>query len=129
MQGLIVKEACPVGSYPATTEVAVHLPQEGLVAHVYQVMVDPSVSIAAMKGAQSGPATMEDDALKRPASHSSTVSVSVDGRANDVSTTSQPLTLQSPYALWQTVLPKLKMVFVTNNVIHCLVTGTAVTAL
>lgn len=124
-----MKEACPVGSYPATTEVAVHLPQEGLVAHVCQVMVDPSVSIAAMKGAQPCPATMEDYALKRPASHTSTVSVSVDGRVYDVTTAAEPLTLQSPHALWQTVMPKLKMVFVTKNVIHCLVSGTAVTAL
>lgn len=92
-------------------------------------MVDPSVSIAAMMGAQPCPAAMEDYALKRPASHFSTVSVSVDGRADDVSTAAEPLTLQSPHALWQTVMPKLQMVFVTNNVIHCLVTGTAVTAL
>lgn len=92
-------------------------------------MVDPSVSIAAMMGAQPCPAAIEDYALKRPASHFSTVSVSVDGRANDVSTAAEPLTLQSPHALWQTVMPKLQMVFVTNNVIHCLVTGMAVTAL
>lgn len=91
-------------------------------------MVDPSVSIAARMGAQPSPA-MKDNALKRPASHFSTVSVPVDGRADDVSTAAEPLTLQSPHALWQSVMPKLQMVFVTNNVIHCLVTGTAVTAL
>lgn len=110
-------------------EVVVHLPQEGLVAHAYQVMAGPNVSIAVMKDAQLCPAAMEDYALKRPTSHSSTVSVPVDGKVNGVNSAAESLTHWPPRALWQTVMAKLMMVFVTSNATHYLVAGMAVTAL
>lgn len=83
--GPTVKEACPVGSCPATMEVAVHLPHGGHVAPAYQVMVGPSVSIAVMKAAPPSPAEMEGCALKRPVSRSSTASVPVAGKVNAAS--------------------------------------------
>lgn len=83
--GPIVKEACLVVSYPATMVVVVHLPHEGHAAPACQVMVDPSVSIAVMKGAPPSPAEMEGCALKRPASRSSSASVSMAGQVNGVS--------------------------------------------
>lgn len=77
--GPIVKGACPVGSCPATTEVAVHLPQGGHAAPACLVMEGPSVNTAVMKAAPPSPAEMEDYAQKRPASRSSTASVPVAG--------------------------------------------------
>lgn len=128
-RGLIVKEACPVGSCPATMEVAVHSPQEGLVAHAHQVLVGYSVNVAAVKVAQLCPAAMEDYALKRPLSHTSTVSVPVDGKVNGVSSRAEPLTHRPPRALWQSVMAKLMMVFATSNVTHYFAAGMVVTAL
>lgn len=81
----IVKEACPAVSYPATMEGAVLLQQEGHVASVCQVMVGPSVSIAAMKGVPPSHAGMGGIALKRQASRTFTANVPGGGRANGVS--------------------------------------------
>lgn len=91
--GPIVKEACLVGSCPATMEVAVHLPHEGHAAPACQVMVGPSVSTAVMKGAPPSLAETEGCALKRPASRSSSASVSMAGRVNDVSSPHYPRVL------------------------------------
>lgn len=129
MLGPIVKEACPVGSCPATTEAAVHSPRGGRVAPACQVMVGPSVSIAAMKAALPSPVGMEGCALKRPASPSSTVSVPVAGQANGASRAADPLRTRHPPALWQTVRAKPRMVFATRNATHSFVNGTAVTVL
>lgn len=97
--GPIVKEVCPVGSCLVTMEVAVHLPQGGHVAPASLVLVGPSVSTAAMKAAPLSPAEMEDCALKRPASHSFTASVPVDGSVNSASRAADPLIFQHPHAL------------------------------
>lgn len=77
--GPTVKEACPVGSCPATMEVAVHLPQGVHVAPAWKVMGGLSVSIAVMKAAPPSPAGMEVCALKRPASRTFTANVPVAG--------------------------------------------------
>lgn len=127
--GPIVKEACPVGSCPATMEVAVHLPQGGHVAPVCQVMAGPSVSIAVMKAAPPSPAGMEGYALKRPASPSSIASVSVAGQVNGASRAAEQLRPQHPYALWQTVMAKPMMVFATRSATRSLAAGTAATVL
>lgn len=95
----IVKEACPVGSCPATMEEAVHLPLGGHVAVACQVMAAPSVSIVVMKAAPPSPAGMEGCVLKRPASRSSTASVPVAGQVNGASRPADPLSLQHPHAL------------------------------
>lgn len=97
--GPIVKEACPVGSCPATMEVAAHLPHGGHVAPARQVMVDPSVSTAVMKAAPPSPAEMEGCALKRPASRSSTASVSVAGQVNAASRAADSSSSRYPHAL------------------------------
>lgn len=127
--GLIVKEACPVGSCPATMEVAVHLQQEGHAAPACLVMVEPSVSIVARKGAHPSPAEMEDCALKRPVSHSFTVSVPMVGQVNAASRATDPLSPRHLHAPWQTVIVKLVMAFATRNATHSLVAGMAVTVL
>ncbi len=127
--GPIVKEVCPVGSCPATMEVAVHLPQGGRVAPAWQVMVGPSVSIAVMKAVPPSRAGMKGCALKRPASPSSTASVPVAGQVNGVSRASDPLNRQHPHALWPTVMAKPMMVFATRSATHSLVAGTAATVL
>ena len=128
MLGLIVKEACPVGSCPATMVVAVHSPKGGRVAPAIQVMVDPSASIAAMKAVPPSPAGMEGCALKKQASRTFTASVPVAGQGNGVRT-SCPTSLKYPYALSQTVVAKPKMMFATRNVTLSFVTGTAGTVL
>lgn len=75
--GPVVKEACPVGSCPATMEVAAHLPAGGLVAPALQVMEAPSVSIGVMRAALHSPVGTEGCALRRPATHTFTASVPV----------------------------------------------------
>lgn len=129
MLGPIVREACPVGSCPATTEVAVHLQQGGRVAAASQVLADPSASIAVMKAAPLSPAGMEDCALKRPASRSSTASVPVAGQVNGASRAADPSSPQHPHALWRTVMANPTTVFATRSAIPSFVTGTVVTVL
>lgn len=125
--GPTVKEACLVGSCPATMEVTVHLLQEVHAASAWKVMGDPSVSIAVMKAAPPSPAEMEVYALKRPASHTFTASVLVAGQVNGANKVAGSRSSRHPHVLSQTVIAKLMMVCVTRNVIHCHVTGTAVT--
>ena len=123
-----VKEACPVGSCPVTTEEAVRLPQGGRVAPACQGMVDPSVSIKVTKGVPHSHAEMEGCAQKRRASRSSTASVPVAGRVNDVSRAARGLRSQHPLARWRTVMAKPEMEFVTRSVTHYRVAGMVATA-
>lgn len=125
--GLTAKGACPVVSCPATMEVAAHLLQGVHDASAWKVLVAPSVSISVMKAALPSPAAMEGCALKRLPFHTSTVSVRVAGQVNGVRRASSPWNLSHPCALLQIVRAKLMMVYVTRNVIHCLVTGMVVT--
>lgn len=80
-------------------EVAVHLQHGGHVAPARQVMVGPSVNIAVMKAAPPSPVEMEGCALKRPASRSSTASVSVAGQVNAVSRAADPTSSRYLHAL------------------------------
>lgn len=126
--GPIVKEACPVGSCPATMEVAVLLQRGGLVVPALQVMVAPSVSTAVMRAALRSPVGMEGCALKRPASHTFTVSVPVILLVNAVSRAVESPTY-CPHALEQTVIAKPTTVYVTRSATRTFAAGMAVTAL
>lgn len=92
-------------------------------------MADPNVSTVVTKGAPLSHARMEDCALKRPASRSSTASVPLGGQVNGVSRAANPLSPRRPRAHWRTVTAKPMMVFVTRNVTRYLVAGTVVTVL
>lgn len=129
MLGQIVKGACPVGSCPATMEVAVHLPQGERVAAACKVMAGLSVSITVRRAAPPSPVGMEGCALKRPAFHTSTASVPVALLVNGASRVEEPLSPQHPHALLRIVMEKPMMVFVTRNATHSFVAGMAVTVL
>ncbi len=97
--GPTVKEACPVGSFPATMEVAAHSLLGGRVALACQGMVVPNVSTAVMMAAPPSPAVMEVCAPKKQVSRTSTASVPMAGRVNGASRVADPLPSQHPHVL------------------------------